>query len=358
MRLRVCRLPTFLSIALAFCCVIQTLILLFWSESKSSLALEQTLELSRATTLTRIGSRIQRPLLPDLQSCSPSLEERGPKRIPGYIEGCNSTYYGYVMRDLAARVLSRTISQSTVLVVAAGAETALSLVQSQKDGWHEEGLRKQFNYAVGQSFVLSAAKQGHQVYALNGEAPSVNSWWNSFSSRAHDRPNWVLLTVFDPDVGQEDAVIEASSSFIQDATATYIVFRGSAQGIIHRGLKAAEQFLALGYKLQVLSSSHTTKQGETIFGPNTILTNRSIITSFFRYGSDLAMEADGEKGVFRAYLFATQGLDLAIPSRREYVNLTKGQHVVTKGQHVDQGIPYKDCPASTAKVDSFKQIHY
>ena len=209
-----------------------------------------------------------------------------PSRIPAYIQCSNTPHFGYVMRDFAHRILSRHIVRmADVLVV-----DELPLVSDPS-----------FDASVGPSFVRHAEKEGHRVHVT----PELTESW------VRSLPKWILLAVFDVRQGSEyvSFTSELATSLFVERTVTYIVFRVSASGRHIHGAEAATALMSLGYKVQLLSASHPLKT----FQPNVLLTQTTVVT-FLEAGADVTGAAE----LFNAYLFATQGLDLAIPSQREY----------------------------------------
>ena len=89
---------------------------------------------------------------------SQSYERTVPSRIPGYVVGDNSTYYVYVMREPAHRILSwHVVRMADVLVLfhelpLAHDPSVDPLVDPSVDPW------------VGSSFVRHAEKEGHRVH--------------------------------------------------------------------------------------------------------------------------------------------------------------------------------------------------
>ncbi|KAI2492272.1 hypothetical protein MHU86_22279 [Fragilaria crotonensis] len=107
------------------------------------------------------------------------------------------------------------------------------------------------------------------------------------------------------------------------------------------GMESVTHLLNHHYKVQLLSASDfwnndnlRETQGPGVFLPNSLITKDNL-ESFFIWGAQaaatsracvVAQEEDIKTTsmrpppIFKAFLFATQGLDLAIPSRREYLN--------------------------------------
>ena len=290
------------------------------------------------------------------------LRERDPVRIPGYLDGChNSTFYGYVMRDLVNRFLPSlpllppaTSSKAMVLVVTPGAENALKETEETPTKvLSEEDLIKRHGYSVGKSFIFAASKRGHHVVAVDGtQQATVDQWWEQPSNRPSQDPLW--LTVFDPaTIGAEDRLVEGASRLIQEAPISYIVYRVSSQLRLSRnGLNASKLLLDAGYGLQILSASHANPQGErnNRRGPNSHLRNYHEVEKYLIEGETRAFVAEGRQAVFRSYLFATKGLDLAIPSRREFMDTKIYREQPDFVIDNTKTIPYKQCPKSQAQI--------
>jgi hypothetical protein len=316
---------------------------------------KSTFEKSLATSYRQLSITKRRTY--DGVCKSTILEQRDPSRIPAYIEGCsNSTYYGYVMRDLAARLLTATLQKSTVVVVVGAPNANQTLTEIRRyPNSPEEKLRKQYNYDVGDSFVIAAAKRGHQVIGVDGERHRVDEWWNTtMASKDHPASVPILISMFDPVIGKEDVLVENAAKFIQEASVKYIVFRVSSKSSTLNGVRACKILLDARYKLQVLSASHASRNKEHRFGPNTMIRDTSRVEAYLRFGAGLALDAEGVDGIFRSYLFATKGLDLAIPSRREYLDVA----TLENDEVLDpkQGLPFKKC-STKSQATSIYQFH-
>jgi len=301
------------------------------------------------------------------------LSDYSPNRIPGFLPDSNSTYFGYVMREFSQRILSRKIASSNVLVVSRDAPNVLSMIDSRDDNWDEDELRRDIGYTVAGGFVLHARKQGHRVHALNlphsdnrnregTEAiRTLDQWWESFPVNATDkrndasstistashapqmpRPNWILLAVFDPGAGHEDALLNSSSveKFITEATVTYIVFKVQVTMTTSGGMEAIRTLLDHNYKVQILSMSHFPENNE--YRSNTIIDKQNLHIFLPMARKQIMIKG----GLFQAFMFATQGLDLAVPSRRDFIDMIELQrqnqdHVIPV-EKVD-GVPYINC---------------
>ena len=293
----------------------------------------------RKLTMTSLASLSQ----PD-NSLSAILR-RHPSRIPSYTPHSNATLFGYVMRDFASRVLSRHIfskagSGADVLVVSKDA-SELVVKDTASASFH----------AVGPGFVRHARKQGHKVHSLLRLEDA--SWEIGIRDRGK-MPGWILLAVFDPPHGMEDNALtsDAATALLSKCTVTYIVFRISASQSGSYGTKAADELIRRGYKVQVLSNSHSVRG----YPANTLLDTNSSVAKLLKMGWALSVEGEarGNEGtdgnMFHAYLFATQGLDLAIPSQREYLDLKGGGHISFNATTNEALVPMKRCKPSPIRI--------
>jgi len=119
---------------------------------------------------------------------------------------------------------------------------------------------------------------------------------------------------------------------------------------------AAKALLDHRYKLQVLQLSHYhTDPGreawtEANYGPNALFKSLDSVQEMLRWGADVAARYDNgnESNVFTAYIFATQGLDLAIPSNRIFID--DNSRVMGKESTLQinlyKPVQFKDCPQS------------
>ena len=151
----------------------------------------------------------------------------GPSRSLSSPAQC-VTHFGYVMRDIAHRTLSR---MADVLVVV----DELPLVSDPS-----------FDPSVGPSFTRHAEKEGHRVHAT----PKLTESW------VRSLPNWILLAVFDVWHGSECVSLtsELATRLFVERTVTKIVFHVSASVRHIHGAEAATVLMSLGYKVQLLSA--------------------------------------------------------------------------------------------------------
>ncbi|KAG7362823.1 DUF229 domain containing protein [Nitzschia inconspicua] len=271
-------------------------------------------------------------------ACQSPLLTRSLQRIPGYIEECsNSTFFGFVMRDLSNRFLYRSETDNhprrTVVVVSENARQALKDIIFQSKRWtitREDAIRRR-GFRVGESFLVDAMWYNHTAVALDDDSPS-------------DVPNNIFLLVLD-----NSFVVSASSNakgislnnrvthIIDSLTTRYAIFPVLSATQHFLGLDICQHFLNAGYKLQILSSSHVVN-GTNPFPPNTLLKSVPQIEGFLRHGQNLTTNEE----TFQSYLFATRGWELAIPSRREYIDMTGlgNDHVIDVQK---EGIPFRQC---------------
>lgn len=308
------------------------------------------------------------------------LRERAYTRVPGYIRGCdNVSFYGYVMRDFAGRFLStvhttraaRPLLPLNVLV--ASSPWSMSRCEKFTQSWvsnvtmPKEDMIREIGYDIGGSFFIEATLAGHRVTFLDGNNDIVTDHFDPAEATDRQRRTTVndetiFLAVFDPEFGDEDDSVQRAFHYIRSGSIEYAVVRIASatqadnKNIDLYGLRACGTFLDEGYRLQVLSSSHVSREGHNDYGPNTLLKNTRQIENFLRSGAQLASEAkEGREAgaadaTFQSFLFATRGLELAIPSRKEFLNLTgfgDDDVIDVKGK---ARIPYLKCPTSEASI--------
>ena len=251
---------------------------------------------------------------------------------------------GRTIRDLLQRVLSRRIASSNVLVITPTKVTELI---------------SRFENGPGQAVYDKAVSENHSVHYLDsGRELDLDHWWRN----EHDftKQNWFLFTfitatppqnilgkgIYDSSFESEedltilpfrqkkknmsvDKVFRSANTFLSEATLTYLVVEvtitsshtrnglkpfavggNTLETYYFDGREALQALLQRKYKVQLLASTHLL----TDWGPNTLLTDHNI-DSFFSAAVDaLRLRNDGS---LHMYIFATQGLDLAIPSRSE-----------------------------------------
>lgn len=308
--------------------------------------------------------------------------ERDFLRIPGYLQGSNDpSLFGYVMRDLANRffkkssaqqqrrqLVERQFSPSNILVVSPNAPELLEKIKKKKPATiaSKKELIKSFGYKIGGSFLVESVFHGHNAIAIDSNTGFPRDDW----SKATD----ITLAILDPAQGQEDSVVARQlEEYIRAGTIEFATFRVSSSilGANHvnletkmQGIETSKKFLQAGYKLQVLSSSYAPTDGLNPYGPNTLLKNFENVQGFLRFGAGLAQSAQDIRhskhasgnltlpskmketpATFQSILFATRGLDLAIPSRKAFLNLTAhGSDFVLDVEK--DGVPYAECPKS------------
>lgn len=301
----------------------------------------------------------------------------------------SSSYFGFVMSEFACRVLSRHITSSNILVAAPGAviaaKEAVDLKMATQINTSNDIPRKR---SVGSAFLQYAVSEGHAIHAINcqiikeskkGKAgPTLDAWWKSFdsgkksygssgwwwSTEPIEKPNWILLAVFDSSYGSENDVWEEVEIFLEDCTVTYFVI---AVHSVKRddgtyklgGMDAIHSLLQRKYKLQTMSSSHyyaeKNNEKETFdrYGPNALFQSSEALKGFLMWGADAAQRYSKTKdALFTSYIFATQGLDLAIPAPQVYLRDGSTAIDVFNKQSMDNLPPLKMCHrANSEKLD-------
>ena len=218
-------------------------------------------------------------------------------------------FEGQTLLNTLQRILSRKITASNVLIVTPDTTTATTKVTG----------------SAGKIVYQKAEKEGHAVHVLHPPPHIDVDWWWKHD---HDqRQNWFLLAFVSGDLlrlkGQPttnsnngvDHIMSSAIIFLSEATVTYLVLE---VGVVLNadddfpnkriivGRDAVQKLHDRKYKVQVLVSSHYLVE----WGPNVLLTPYNI-DSFFQDATNIVSRS-GE--TFQAYLFATQGLDLAIPA--------------------------------------------
>jgi hypothetical protein len=306
---------------------------------------------------------------------------------------------GLVMKEFARRVLSRHITSSSILVVA---PDAVSVAQQQCS--NDENMI--VDDSIGTMFIWEGKKEGHSIHAISSQKSQNNNitfkttldrWWQSFDQQnsvktSHaiwhsdqkaidqEKPTWILLAVFDLPFGEEDEVWQESKTFLEECTATYIVIaihsKKSADGVYtYGGLNAVEQLLERRYKLQTLSvshyhaeyhknSSHNHVMGSRKvldeYGPNALFRSIQDIKDLLRWGAESAeiysnndLGTNHDQAHFTVYLFATQGLDLAIPSPSTYLVDHSRFIDPMVGINIELAASLKGCPEPNDKDQIF-----
>ena len=167
-----------------------------------------------------------------------------------------------VMTEMGNRVLARSIAQSSVVLVG----------------------RPQPQQMLGRL----AASQGHEVVSI------TRSLKERLGGLSRD---WVLLLFVDAG-GNEAPVLSATLQALGRATVTYIVMRFQP--------RAVTKLFEKGYKVMMLSCTDLIPH----FPPNALITRDNVAML-----NNALTSREGH-----AYIFATQGLDLAIPSRQDWNN--------------------------------------
>lgn len=288
----------------------------------------------------------------------------------------STTSFGHVMSEFACRVLSRHITSSNILVVAPGAvfaaEEASRIEASRKKNIQHSLYH---NRSVGGAFLRYGVSEGHAIHVLETgkSGPSLDVWWKSFdedrrindaskgwwSSEPSEKPNWIILAVFDTDLGSEDRVWKEAEAFLDGCTITYFVVAIHSKKRIDGsyefgGMEAMDLLLHKKYKIQVLSSSHyhADRSAESDiferYGPNALFQSTEEIKDYLRWGADAAQRYGESRDVlFTSYIFATQGLDLAISTPQHYLRNADTTIDVFDAVSMQNLPALKSCPQST-----------
>jgi hypothetical protein len=275
--------------------------------------------------------------------------------------------FGQVMRQLSRRVLSRNITSSNILVVSGDAniDAATAQAATGNNTYHSDSST---NFrSVGERFLLDGIREGHAAHTITTKGRTLDEWWSSFEPHSStEKPAWILLAVFDTPLWMEDVVWSKSSQFLEEATVTYIVhafhsFRETDGTYRFGGLEAAERLLQRRYKIQSLSVSHyhaeanNAKETFERYGPNALFQSVSSIKDFLRWGADSAKMYDASNRIFTAFVFATQGLDLAIPSSQIYLTDSHASINPMETIHKKDFVSFKQCPSSN---DQKLKLHF
>ena len=281
--------------------------------------------------------------------------------------------FGFVFRDLTRRILSRKITNSNILVFAKDASSGVQMAQyAMMGGFNKSKVVKfdsmhfQSPFSIGGTLALHAASEGHTVHAVDFDSKnsvSLDEWWKSIQNVNI----WILMAIIDLEFGDEDLAWQSSNKFLSQSTVTYMVT--SVHSTIRNGtcimggLHAVRSLLKHHYKIQILTVSHYhVKPGDEprihhLYGPNALLKSTQDVRNLLNWGASGALHFDdsqsGAVPVFTAYLFATQGLDLAIPSPRIYLDdasRVKGSESQTQ-VNLYKPIVYKLCPKALVKTD-------
>jgi len=354
------------------------------------------------------------PVYPEPVDGRTILKEYSPCRIPGYVlynhvitAPTNTTkevggvvvvvvrpLFGYVMRDLATRLLDHrlfftTAFQSNVLVVAPRAPELVMTFQQQQQPQpqssictHEEDFRRiELNYSVGESMLLKAyCQQHHTLFGWNyssfsdgrtNHSTNNNSlttlnddndhwkwlWWQKESpnNKRNQQPTKFRLVFIDHEWQNDEILDFLFANLLKSVHISYLVvgfgIYPQQQHLLTNeatdyGFQALTELLNLRYKVQLLSISHgmssssdSEEEYPNIYRPNLDLTleNKNIFQDI------LQTRANAFNTPVLGFFFATKGLDLAIPSATHYqpklMSTTKAQ----------KGIKYKEC--SETKLD-------
>eukprot|EP00571_Detonula_confervacea_P000538 CAMPEP_0172318456 /NCGR_PEP_ID=MMETSP1058-20130122/34927_1 /TAXON_ID=83371 /ORGANISM="Detonula confervacea, Strain CCMP 353" /LENGTH=1694 /DNA_ID=CAMNT_0013033295 /DNA_START=295 /DNA_END=5379 /DNA_ORIENTATION=+ len=299
---------------------------------------------------------------------------------------------GRVVRELSHRVLSRNIAQSNVVIVSPnfGNEAHVFTDKNIRDDSTMKDIAMQRYYpakvALEQGHTTHLLPTSTKFAEGWQTSSSPNNKYNSTSV------GWILLAYFatqkldtsiqNPHSSIDDILSPSqASSWLQQTTITYMVFPISAKATIplssilgHEkyeyemdytvnktiemtGLTAAKTLLESNYKLQLLSSSHYFDEMNDgtdqayYYGPNALFQSVNALHRFLYERAVRALRKEVNnirqhywqsrrpnddtnpdqilEVQFHSLLFATQGLDLAIPARSSYTDV--GNHKECRG---------------------------
>ena len=210
----------------------------------------------------------------------------------------------------------------------------------------ESHYHQKLGYHLASSLYVSIRMRDHPVMAV----PTKGTNFSTTMLAQYQTSQW--LAFFDPrDMRRQNGLIQQyiSSTLVDhQASVDYIIFRIQVSKKSAHGLKAATHLVQRGYRLELLSASHSHPlKGSLEYGPNTQLRRVYDVQSYFLYGRRMAIKT---RQVYQAYLFATKKLDMAIPSAQQHINL-QGFETADVVLNVDgDAIPYRECPNSIARI--------
>lgn len=263
---------------------------------------------------------------------------------------------GRTLRDALQRILSRHITSSNVLVVA---PTRL------------DNTREMVHNAPGQSVYDKATLEGHNVHYLNPSNLNLDYWWRN--EHDYKQNNWFLLTFITGSVGltsegkdivsySVDDAFRTSEAFLKEATLTYVILEvrisllPEKSAPLFDGIRAASKLLGRKYKVQVMSSTHYLGSK---WGPNTLLTDDNL-EAFFHNALNVLSNDNGSNEV-SVFLFATQGMDLAIPSRNIHLGYGNNIEELSCGNGncgvYSDGFSMPSCPKKHAALEVNFPLH-
>ena len=212
----------------------------------------------------------------------------------------------------------------------------------------EQNYHSKLGYHLASSLYVSVKMRDYPVMAIPTKAVSSRTWLNHLGAQNQSR-----LAFFDPRkmMLQDGLITTYVSTLVENqhqASVDYIIFRIQVSKKSIHGQQAALSLLQAGYHLQILSASHSLSlEGSLEYGPNTPLRRAYDVQAYFQYGKQVTIETHQ---VYQAYLFATQRLDMAIPSAQQHMNLTNFDTTDIVLNVDGDAIPYRKCPRSTATV--------
>ena len=224
--------------------------------------------------------------------------------------GAKEIHEGRVIFEFLPRILDRKQRQSDVLI--------MSLMKDVK----QDDIANYIQYE---------ALKYNQTPLFFEHTDSLNTWSENRSHR-DSSISWNPLLLFVTSSYSDNGFLRKtlhvdnifsynrSIRFLNEVSPEYIVFEVSLyiddDNVAHIfGESAIRTLMDANYKVQVLASTHFIS---AMWGPNKLFYAYTVSDFFVSAKSSL-----GSGRSFKSYLFATRGLDLAIPSRRPFLDLSK-----------------------------------
>jgi len=247
----------------------------------------------------------------ELQRTSRIIQHESPQLDYKNTATTRNIYNGRVIHELCQRVLSRSVAESNVLIISPDVDDVVTMAPLSYANTNQ----------ISDTVAMYASNEGHTTYMLPSSI-ELDQWWESFSRENHG--NWFLFSYFLPGKKQGESIDDIlsparSEHILNKVTFTYIVIKIDSffenEKIHMNGLEAVQTLVDLNYKVQLLSSSHF--DANEIYRPNHLFQSKSDVRNYLSSGAQITSANED----FEALLFATQGLDLAIPSRLSFLTL-------------------------------------
>ena len=225
--------------------------------------------------------------------------------------GARELHEGRVILEFLPRILDRRQMEADVLIL------------SFMDDIEEDVLAKQIMaealsyrqnpFLLDHSRALNTLKANYTNNVNNDEMSPKPLLFFVTTSHKDNHPNY--STNVDYFFSHESCMEFLSSTSPEYIVLSVSVKRASQNRIYSHGQLAVQALLNADYKVQLLASTHFVGSSWT---PNKLFFTYNINEFFVSAGSLLNI---GQQ--FQAFIFATRGFDLALPSRRPYLDLNK-----------------------------------